>query len=113
MNNLSANNYINRLEHQIDASIGKIKSRQKKDYQSSVSGTFDENSYSYHSKVENYAYNLLSNNIGWQMHQEYSYLSKNNFYASASYQKSAEVLKDSTVIIDFMFTGNREFDFKI
>lgn len=112
MSRLYVNDYINNLQRQISYSVVKI--RQKSGTaQSLTKDSSTEEAYSGQSKVDGYAYSLLAEEISWSLQGQMSAPDENSGYASASYQYAGNVLKEPTVLIDFMFKNNREFDFKV
>lgn len=111
MNRLYVNDYINNLQQQISYSVAKIR-QQSSSSQPAADSASDED-YRRQSKVDSYAYNLLAEDISWSLQGQMSAPNENSGYVSASYQYAGNVLKEPTVLIDFMFKNNREFDFKV
>ena len=111
MNKLYLNDYLANLHRQISVSVEKIK-------QNSNTNRFSNNqSNSFQSfenyGLQNYAYNLLNSEVSYQLLNNNINLSSDNAYAAASYKSNGQILKEPTVLIDFMFKNNQEFDFKV
>ncbi len=111
MDKLYLNDYLSQLHRQISGSVEKIKRN---------SGTFerqneptDEDWGGGRQGVENYAYKLLDSGVSYQLLRYGTENSVNTAYAAASYGNAGQVLREPTVLIDFMFKNNREFDFKV
>lgn len=115
MSQIRLNNYLDSLHRQIDRSVANIKDR------TAAGGLRPENSgaeadsrYNY-SRVNSYAYNLLETGVSYQL-ASYSSLNpepSDSAYAAGSYQNAGKVMKEPTVLIDYMFEYNREFNFKV
>ena len=113
MSRLNLNNYLNNLQDQIYSSVDRIKLKQNSsDRASFIRDTKEECGYYFH-RVENYAYQLLPENISWSLQTDNKQSLSENLYATTSYQQAGDVLKEPTILIDFMFKNNREFDFKV
>ena len=112
MNRLSLDDYINNLQQQIYSSVDRIKQR------SSFSAPLREDGESEsggrrNSRVESYAYRILPGEVSWQLRENPAPGQSANAYAAGSYRQAGDVLREPTVLIDFMFKNNREFDFKV
>ena len=115
MSRMHVNDYISSLHQQISYSVEQIKSRSN----SRTTITDDKNSekaYDYgYSRLNNYAYNLLSASVSYQLSDYTSWdeLKPTASYAASSYSQADNINREPTVLLDFMFKNNREFDFKI
>ncbi len=112
MNQVRINNYIENLHRQIDGSVANI--RQKK------SGSQNQdNSYVFfrlpEEQVSSSPYKLLDTQVSYSLSDYFSQnpIQETESYAASTYQNAADVMKKPTVLIDFMFEYNREFNFKV
>lgn len=116
MSGVYLNDYFNNLTSQISASVDRLKTKQGQtaapnpfapETESETAGAFQLSAQSYR---------LLDSKMSYQLALEDS-KAQNNFsgsgYAAESYLKTSRVNQPSTVLVDFMFAGNREFDFKV
>lgn len=108
MSRLYINDYVNNLQQQISSSVAKI--RQKSSYNQPAESLVSSD---YRARVEVYAYQLLPGQISWTLQESTTVDVGTDSYAAASYRQAGEVLKEPTVLLDFMFKNNREFDFKV
>ena len=112
MSRLYINDYINNLQQQIYSSVVKIKDQSS--FETTPKGKEDADwSRFYEGQVKNYAYQLLPEDISWKLQSNMDVEAGGNAHAAASYRQAGEVLKEPTVLIDFMFKNNQEFDFKV
>ena len=112
MNKLYLNDYLSNLHRQISVSVEKIKhnSGQNK----LLNHNEDKKSYySEYNSLQNYAYNLLDTEVSYQLLNNEINLNTDSLYAASSYKNSSQILKEPTVIMDFMFKNNQNFDFKV
>lgn len=108
MSRLYINDYVNNLQQQISSSVAKIRRQSsfaRSDQQPETSNG--------RAQVEGYAYQLLPGQVTWTLQEEMAAETGTERYAAASYRQAGDVLKEPTVLIDFMFKNNREFDFKV
>lgn len=115
MSRIRLNNYLDSLHRQIDRSVANIKDRTAAG--SLQPENFDaeaDNRYNY-SRVNSYAYNLLETGVSYQLvaYSSLNSAASSSAYAAGSYQNAKDVLKEPTVLIDYMFEYNREFNFKV
>ena len=113
MSRLNLNNYFNNLQDQIYSSVDRIKLKQSSSDRANFAETSTEEYRYYYNRIENYAYQLLPENISWTLQTSGSPSLSENLYATTSYQQVRDALKEPTVLIDFMFKNNREFDLKV
>lgn len=111
MSRLVVNDYLSSLQQQIAVSVDRLK------YQSAAAAKEnrpqeDDLSYACGGRLREKAYSLLKSEVSYQM-LSYAGQSADAAYAARSYTAAAGVDKPSTVLIDFMFANNREFDFKV
>lgn len=112
MDKLYLNDYLSQLHRQISGSVEKIKrnsgtfERQDEPKNENWGGTGQQG-------IENYAYKLLDSGVSYQLLGYGTENRVNTAYAAASYGNAGQVLREPTVLIDFMFKNNREFDFKV
>lgn len=115
MSEIRLNNYLDNLHRQIDSSVVNIKNKSAdKNSQPENAVAEDTGRYNY-SRVNSYAYNLLETGVSYQL-AAYSSLNpqlQDSSYAAGSYQSAGSVIKEPTVLIDYMFEYNREFNFKV
>ena len=115
MSQLKLNNYLASLQRQIDRSVANIKNKTAtnnrigKDFNQA-----EEDRYPY-SKIDNHTYKLLETKVSYQLS---TYSSQNpqpsdSVYASESYKNAENIIKEPTILIDYMFEYNREFNFKV
>lgn len=112
MNKLVLNDYLSSLHRQISVSVDKLKDKNSAP-QSAETGTGDGALQSYRYGVSERAYSLLDSDVSYQMFSYGGRQGADSSYAAQSYSSVAKVDKPSTVLIDFMFENNREFDFKV
>ncbi len=112
MSRLYVNDYLNNLQQQIYSSVVKIKDQSSFEAPSREKENADWNR-PYAEQVKGYAYRLLPEEISWQIQSGNKMETGGSAYATSSYQQAGEVLKEPTVLIDFMFKNNQEFDFKV
>lgn len=111
MNRLLANNYIDSLHQQISHSVETIKKRSSAQSEA-FSKASEQSASNESSRLNNYSYRLLSSSTAYQLTGQFD----NHIgttYAADSYRYASEVIKEPTVLIDFIFKNNREFDFKV
>ena len=113
MNRLYLNNYLDNLHQQISTSVDKIKRNSQKNNFSVIDEKYDDNNYHYSYRIEGQSYQLLSKELNWMMHSQSFNNNQDDSYAATSYHQADNVLREPTVLIDFMFKNNREFDFKV
>lgn len=113
MNQLRLDDYLSGLERQISASVERLKQKNGAtaglEPESAAAEAGRYNPYS----VQNYAYNLLSSGLSYQLNSSVSPQGYDAGYAAGSYLEASQVNREPTVLIDFMFEYNREFDFKV
>ena len=106
------NSYLSSLQQEISVSVDKIKYKKvfedSKDY--ALRG--EVASYGYGGQLSERAYSLLKSDVSYHM-MSYSGQQIDASYVSDSYDYVSRVNKPSTVLIDLMFSNNREFDFKV
>ena len=112
MSRLYINDYINNLQQQIYSSVAKIKDQSSFEAPSKGKEEADWGRF-YEGQVKSYSYRLLPEEISWQLQSNTEIEASGNAYAAASYRQAGEVLQEPTVLIDFMFKNNQEFDFKV
>ncbi len=112
MNRLYGNDYISNLQQQIYSSVDKIKQKSSGSFAASEERA-DEGSRENGHRVENYAYRLLPGEVSWSLQEGAAADHGGSTYAAGSYRQAGEVLREPSVLIDFMFKNNREFDFKV
>ncbi|MBQ9731569.1 MAG: hypothetical protein IJV97_00575 [Alphaproteobacteria bacterium] len=114
MSSFHLRNHIQNLHQQINRSVDKItqrSSQQNADYDFSQSS---ENSFYYNNyRVEGQHYKLLSVEVNWSLHNHSANVLNTSQYASSSYTQASNVIKEPTVLIDYIFPNNKEFDFKV
>ncbi len=117
MNNLRLNDYLSSLTSQISGSVERLKARESSSRQTSPVFEAGEETprNDGHNSLHNYAYTLLDSSVAYQMFNQNGEAGNpaDSSYAAGSYQSAGQVLRQPSVLIDFMFTGNREFDFKV
>ncbi len=111
MNSLSDNNYIDTLHQQISKSVDTIKKRSSAKTET-IKNVFEQPLVSENFRLNGGSYRLLSASTAYQLVGEYDSRVETG-YVTDSYRYAAEVIKEPTVLIDFMFENNREFDFKV
>ena len=104
-------NYISSLHRQIYASVERIK-RNSETPDAPITDKVDDKDTNPRSRIEEYAYKLLAEDISWSLQNDYT-TSQEISYMNNSYRSAKNVLKKPTVLIDFMFKNNQEFDFKV
>ncbi|MBE6452363.1 MAG: hypothetical protein E7012_02605 [Alphaproteobacteria bacterium] len=110
MSDYRLHNHINKLHQQINYSVEKLKHRSLSSFESSSEEHLHQK-FPY--QVEGHLHHLLSGEINWSL-QTHNYSTENSFqYVSSSYSYADNILKEPTVLIDFMFPNNQEFDFKV
>lgn len=110
MSSFYLRNHIQNLHQQINHSVDKIK--QHSSYSQS-SQSREEDTYLEHYRVEGQFYQLLSGDVNWSLQNQKDGM-KNNFqYVSQSYTYAKDILKEPSVLIDYMFPNNKDFDFKV
>ena len=112
MSRLYINDYINNLQQQIYSSFARIKDQSSFETTSKGKEEADWSRF-YEGQVKGYAYQLLPEEISWQLQSNTDVDRESNAYAAASYKQTGNMLKEPTVLIDFMFKNNQEFDFKV
>ncbi len=112
MSRLYINDYINNLQQQIYSSVAKIKDQSSFEAPSKGKEEADWERF-YEGQVKSYSYRLLPEEISWQLQSNTNVDKGSNAYAAASYKQTGNILKEPTVLIDFMFKNNQEFDFKV
>lgn len=112
MNKLVINNYLSSLQQQVAVSVDRLKS--KTGYNCSAEDDDNWQSQVYYNgiRLNERAYSLLDTSVSYSMFSYVDY-KIDAAYAARSYDIAAGIDKPSTVLIDFMFTNNREFDFKV
>ena len=118
MNNLYLNDYLSALTSQISGSVERLKARESSSRQNTPAFEAGEDvrpRYDELNSLRNYAYNLLDSTVAYQMFEQAGEAAgpTDSSYAAGRYQSAGQVLRRPTVVIDFMFKGNREFDFKV
>lgn len=118
MNNLYLNDYLSALTSQISGSVERLKARESSSRQTAPAFEAGEDSrprYDEPHSLRNYAYNLLDSTVAYQMFEQAGEAGNpaDSSYAAGRYQSAGQVLRQPTVVVDFMFKGNREFDFKV
>ena len=117
MNNLYLHDYLSNLTSQISGSVERLKAKESSSRQAAP--VFDAGEETPQnagrSSLHNYAYTLLDSSVAYQMFNQNGEAGNpaDSSYAAGSYQSAGQVLRQPSVLIDFMFTGNREFDFKV
>ena len=110
MSKLVLNDYLSSLQRQISVSVDKIKD---KDTFAPKEDNTEAKSYDYRHALSGRAYSLLDSDVSYQMFALKDKQGMDSSYAAQSYNFAAHVDRPSTVLLDFMFEGNREFDFKV
>ncbi len=112
MNKLVINDYLSSLQRQIAVSVDRLKSKTGVATESEAPALAEERNYGRSGRLSEKAYSLLKSEVSYQM-LSYAEQPADAAYAAHSYDIAAGIDKPSTVLIDFMFAGNREFDFKV
>lgn len=112
MNKLVINDYLSSLQQQIAVSVDRLKYKTAAAAESETAAPAEERSYGRSGRLSEKAYSLLKSEVSYQM-LSYAGQPADAAYAARSYDAAAGVDKPSTVLINFMFAGNREFDFKV
>lgn len=112
MSQFYVNDYINNLQQQIYSSVAKIKDQSSFETTSKGKEEADWSRF-YEGQIRSYAYQLLPEEIIWQLQSNMAVEAGGKTHAAASYRQAEEILKKPTVLIDFMFKNNQEFDFKV
>lgn len=118
MNNLYLNDYLSSLTSQISSSVERLKTKESSSREAAPlfdSATENGTESAGQNSLRNYAYTLLDSSVAYQLFDQTGGEGSvpDSSYAAGSYQFAGGVLRQPTVLIDFMFTGNREFDFKV
>lgn len=115
MERLYLNDYLSGLQRQISASVERLKSRRTGDGETVLQEGAEGQAASPRHELYQYAFGLLDGRISYELSRYSSSapLNADSGYAVGSYQQAAEVDRPPSVIIDFMFEYNREFDFKV
>ena len=103
--------YLNSLHQQIYTSVERIK-RNTQILDFTKQDSENNNATSSKSRVEKYAYKLLAEDTIWSL-QTNNITSQESSYITSSYQSAKDVMQEPTILMDFMFKNNREFDFKV
>lgn len=111
MSKLYADDYLSKLHQQIYSSVDKIK-RNSKSTEFHNSEKSENEVLPYRSRVEEYAYKLLPEEVSWSL-QNCHPAKLETTYMANSYQSAKDVLQEPSILVDFMFKNNREFDFKV
>ncbi len=111
MTRLQINDALTSLQRQIAVSVDRLK------YKTDISRDGEDvaaggNAYADAARLHEKAYSLLDSDLSYQLFS-YAEHGVDASYAAKSYVYAAEVNRPSTVLIDFMFANNREFDFKV
>lgn len=113
---LYVNDYLSTLNQQISGSVDRIKYKSGRFSADNVSSSREsfENTERYQS-LNGYAYRLLETGMSYRLTALNSEQPQtaDAGYAACSYMESSRVSRKPTVLIDFMFANNREFDFKV
>lgn len=117
MSRLYINDYLSNLNQQISTSVERLKlksGRFNPSENTSLNNQGETSSYNYQA-LNGYPYHLLETSVSYQMSHYNSQQSEfqSSQYAADSYRQTSEVNKEPSVLIDFMFKNNREFDFKV
>ena len=116
MSRLYVNDYLSTLNQQISGSVDRIKYKSGRLSADNVSSSREsfENTERYQS-LNGYAYCLLETGMSYRLTALNSEQPQtaDAGYAAGSYLESSRVSRKPTVLIDFMFANNREFDFKV
>lgn len=110
MNKLVINDYLSSLQQQIAVSVDRLKYKTAAERETAAPA--EELNYGRNGRLSEKAYSLLKSEVSYQM-LYYAGQPADSAYVARSYDAAAGVDKPSTVLIDFMFAGNREFDFKV
>ena len=103
--------YLSKLHQQIYTSVERIKHNSETSDFAKQDNENKDNSL-FRNRVEKYAYRLLAEDINWSL-QTNNITGQESSYITSSYQSVKDVLQEPTVLLDFMFKNNREFDFKV
>ena len=114
MERLYLNDCLSSLHRQISASVERLKSRGGVD----SAGLLNSGSGQGEAPGEEFrthASGLLDGSVSYELsrYSSSAELRADSLYAAGSYQQAAVVDRKPTVLIDFMFEYNREFDFKV
>ncbi len=106
------NGSLNELQRQIYSSVERIK-KHSGDQWKGLENIPDGNAFQ-EKGLKSYAYKLLSSSISYQLTNMFSADSDlyTSDYAAGSYEQASVVNKEPTILIDFVFKNNREFDIK-
>lgn len=112
MNKLVINDSLSSLQRQIAVSVGRLKAKEAQNYPAEKENGEQPQADYAGARLNEKAYSLLETSVSYRM---FSYTDRqiDAAYAARSYNTVAGVDKPSTVLIDFMFANNREFDFKV
>lgn len=112
MNKLVINDSLSSLQRQIAVSVGRLKAKEAQNYPAEKEDGEPQPAYYSSARLNEKAYSLLETSVSYRMFS-YADTQIDAAYAARSYNTAAGVDKPSTVLIDFMFANNREFDFKV
>lgn len=112
MSKLVANDCLSSLQKQIAVSVDRLKAKEAHNRPAEKEGREQPPAYYGGARLNEKAYSLLESSVSYRM-LSYADNRIDAAYAARSYNVAAEVDKPSTVLIDFMFANNREFDFKV
>lgn len=112
MNKLVVTDYLSSLQQQIAVSVDRLKAKEVRNSPAEKDGGEQPTVYYGGARLNEKAYSLLETSVSYKM---FSFADNrvDAAYAAHSYNAAAAVDKPSTVLIDFMFANNREFDFKV
>lgn len=111
MSKLYADDYLSKLHQQIYSSVDKIK-RNSKSTEFHNNEKSENEILAHRSRVEEYVYKLLPEEVSWSLQNSYPAKLETTYMAN-SYQSAKDVLQEPSILVDFMFKNNREFDFKV
>lgn len=114
MSSFYLRNHLQSLHQQISHSVDKIKQHSSQtDFSTDLTQDTEKSFCSNHYRIEGQAYQLLSVEVNWSLQNHLNIEDNASQYASSSYIQAKNVLQEPTILIDFMFPNNKEFDFKV